>query len=109
MGFDVTKPVFGVSDKATLKPVSSETKARKLKFCLLQVSLDMILSKQRITNGLISLCLGCSQTPKTGFLTSKPIYYVLKRQRLRFAQFHQAFVAGTHKVKTDEPHKHQNS
>ena len=34
----------------------------------------MILSKNRITRGLISLHICCSQTLKTGFLTSKPIW-----------------------------------
>ena len=39
MGLVATKPVFRVSDKSTLKPVSSatETSYRILKFCLKQV------------------------------------------------------------------------
>ena len=44
LGLDATKPVFGVSDKANFKSVSSATATsyRKLKPV---VSLDMILSK----------------------------------------------------------------
>ena len=51
MGLDATNPVFGVSDKARLKPVSSAT-----------ASLDMILSKKQITKALIRLrrCAGWS-------------------------------------------------
>ena len=34
LGLDATKPVFGVSEKVRLKPVSSATETRKLKFRL---------------------------------------------------------------------------
>ena len=44
MGFDATKPVFGVSDKGRLKPVSSATETSQKIEILLVESLDMILS-----------------------------------------------------------------
>ena len=48
-----TKPVFRVSDKERLKPVSSATETS---YKILSVaSLDMILSKKRITKTLIRL------------------------------------------------------
>ena len=62
MGCDVTKPVFGVSDKARLKPISSATETSlKIKFSLV-ACLDVILSKMGITKALISLrgCAGWS-------------------------------------------------
>ena len=55
MGLNATKPVFGVSDKVRLKPVSSATENSKKIEISLVASLDMILSKQRITKALISL------------------------------------------------------
>ena len=55
MGFDVTKPIFGVSDKARLKPVSSATDTSWKIEISLQASLDMILSKKRIKKVLIRL------------------------------------------------------
>ena len=62
MGHDVTKPVFRVSDKARLKPVSSVTETSKKIENSLVASLDMILSKKGITKALISL-----HGSKTGF------------------------------------------
>ena len=55
MGCDTTKPVFRVSDKAKLESVYAATE----KF---EASLDMLLSKKRMTKALISLsgCSGCS-------------------------------------------------
>ena len=44
MGLVTTKPVFGVSDKARLKPVSSATETSYNIEISLQASLDMILS-----------------------------------------------------------------
>ena len=55
MGPDVTKHVFGVSDKMILKPVSSATET-SLKIEILPVaSLDMILFNKQITKVLIRL------------------------------------------------------
>ena len=54
MGLDATKPVFGVSDKAGLKPVSSATETYSRIF-LLEASFNMLLSKKRITKALINL------------------------------------------------------
>ena len=56
------KPVFGVSDKATLKSVYSATgTSYKIEISLV-ASLDMILPKKRTTKVLIRLpgCTGCS-------------------------------------------------
>ena len=54
---DATKHVFGGSDKARLKPVSS-TVETSYKFEISPVAiLDMKLSIKRITKVLISLCL----------------------------------------------------
>ena len=80
MGLVATKPVFGISDKARIKPISSATETSlKIKISLV-ASLDMILSKKEITEALISLW-GCAdqsapvvlKLPKTGFLTFRPI------------------------------------
>ena len=49
------KPVFGVSDKARLKPVSSATESSQKIVISLVASLDIILSRKGITLGLISL------------------------------------------------------
>ena len=55
MGRDATKPVFGVSDIARLKPVSSATETSYQIDISLVSSLDMILYNKRITKVLISL------------------------------------------------------
>ena len=66
------KPVFGVSDKASFKPVSSATET-SLKIEISPVaSLHMILSKKRTTKVLIRLrrlvcSFCCSQTPEDRF------------------------------------------
>ena len=62
LGLDATKPVFGVSDKARLKPVSSATESSYKIEMLLVVSLDKVLSNKQITKTLIRLrgCTGWS-------------------------------------------------
>ena len=57
-----TKPVFGVCDKARLKPVSTTTETNYNSDSLLVASLDMILSNKRIAKALIRLrgCAGWS-------------------------------------------------
>ena len=62
MGLIATKPVFGDSYKARLKPVSSATQASYKIEISPVASLQMILSKKRITNALIRLrgCAGWS-------------------------------------------------
>ena len=83
MGLEVTKPVFRVSNKVRLKPVSSATENREENETLPVARLDMIFSKKGITKVLIrlripsvqtGLRLCCSQTPKTGFLALRPIW-----------------------------------
>ena len=54
-----TKPVFRVSVKARLKPVSSATKTNQNIEILLEACLDMVLFKKGMTKALISL-LGCA-------------------------------------------------
>ena len=49
LGRCVTKPVFGVSDKARFKPVSSATEVSQKIEISLVASLDMILSNRLIT------------------------------------------------------------
>ena len=71
MGLYATKPVFGVSNKARLKLVSSATET--IAGNLLVASSDVILSIKRITKALIcvdaqsGLHLCCLQTPENRF------------------------------------------
>ena len=62
MGFVARKPIFGVSDKVRLKPVSLATETSQEIEILLVASLDMILSNERTTKALIRLhgCTGWS-------------------------------------------------
>ena len=62
MGLVATKPVFGVSDKARLKPVSSATDTSYKIEISLVASLDKALFKKRTTLVLIRLrgCAGWS-------------------------------------------------
>ena len=87
MGLLLTKPVFGVSDKARFKPVSSATETSYKIENLLVASLHMIISNMLITKALISLwgCLHlcCSQTPKTGFLNLRPICCILMHLQMQ--------------------------
>ena len=85
MGLDAKKAVFGVSrDKARLKQVSSATETSQKTEILLVATLDNnTFQKKGITKALVSLrgCAGwsvpcCSQTPKTGFLASRPLILV---------------------------------
>ena len=55
MGLDTTKPVFGVSDKARLKPISSATATSYFIEISPVASLPMILSWMRITTAPIRL------------------------------------------------------
>ena len=55
MGLGITKPVFGVSDKVRLKPVSSATETNLENEISLVVSWYMILSKKQISKALIRL------------------------------------------------------
>ena len=78
MGLTETKPVFGVSNKVRLKPVSSATEnSYKIEISPV-ASLDMILSKTRITKVLISrgCILVCAyvvpKPPKIEFVASRP-------------------------------------
>ena len=80
MGLAAIKPVFGVSDKTRLKPVSSATEASLKIEISLVASLAMILSKTQITKALIRLhrCAGWSApllfaNPEDSFLASRPI------------------------------------
>ena len=79
-----TKPVFGVSNKASFKPVSSATETSYKIEISLVASLDMIISKKRITKEMIKLhgWAGWSapvlfaNTPKTDYFVKRPIYAV---------------------------------
>ena len=71
MGLEATEHVFGVSDKARFKPVSSATETSKKIEIYLVASLDMILSKNE-KQRCLSVCaetqaglrLCCLQTTK---------------------------------------------
>ena len=56
LGLGVKKPVFGISDKVRLKPVSSATQTSYEIEILPAASLDMILFNKGITKALIKLC-----------------------------------------------------
>ena len=62
MDRDATKPVFGVSDKASFKPVSLATETSYKIEITPVASLHMVLSKKRITKALIRMrgCAGWS-------------------------------------------------
>ena len=62
MGRDATKPIFKISDKLRFKPACSATETSWKVETSLAASLDMILSKKRITKMLIRLrgCAGWS-------------------------------------------------
>ena len=55
MGLVVRKPVFGISDKARLKPACSARETSWKIEMLLVTSLDVILSNKRISKALIGL------------------------------------------------------
>ena len=80
LGLATRKPVFGVSDKARLKPVSSATwTSYKFEISLVAI-LDMILSNKRITKGAdqtermqrLVCVFVVGKPPKTGFLMWRP-------------------------------------
>ena len=62
MGLVARKPVFGVSDKASFKPVSSATETSKKIDISPVANNHMLLSKKRTTKALIRLrgCAGWS-------------------------------------------------
>ena len=62
LGLAMRKPVFGISDKARLKPVSSATETSQKVEISLEANLDMILSYKPITKALnrLSVCAGWS-------------------------------------------------
>ena len=61
MGLVATKPVFGVSDKVSFKPAYSATETSKKNEISLVASLDMVLSKTRITKAIrLRRCAGWS-------------------------------------------------
>ena len=72
------KSVFRISDKASSKPVSSATETTQKNEILLVASLDMLLSKTRITKALIRLhgCAGWSAP----VLFANPSRQVFSRQ-----------------------------
>ena len=91
MDLKATKPVFGVSDRARLKPVSfSYRDYLKIKISPVAIS-DILLSKKQITKALISLhgCAGWSvpllfTNPKTDFLVYQTILIQQYIQNIAF-------------------------
>ena len=82
MGFNATKPVFRVSDKVRFKPACSATEKIEISFI---ASLEMILSKKRITKALIRLrgCVGWS----AHVLFANPRRQVFSRRGQNYAVF----------------------
>ena len=76
LGLNMTKPVFGVSDKGRLKQVTSATETSN-KIEILFVASFNILSKNKSADQSAQagrhLC--CLRTLNTGFLASRHIYY----------------------------------
>ena len=86
MGLNETKPVFGVSDKASFKPVSSATETSKKIEISPLASLYMILSEKTNNKGadktawigrLVYTCV-VHKPPKTGFLVSRPKLFQIR-------------------------------
>ena len=77
LGLNMTKPVFGVSDKGRLKQVTSATETSYKIEILFVASLNMIPSKNKGADqsAQAGLHLCCLRTPNTGFLASRYIYY----------------------------------
>ena len=82
MGLDVTKPVFGVSDKASFKPVSSAIETSKKIEISPVASLHNGTFQKANNKGadqtapmrrLVCACVICN-TPKAGFLASRSIW-----------------------------------
>ena len=72
----MTKLVFRVSNKARLKTVSSATETSKKIEFLFVASLDMLLSKKRITKALMCrlVCTFVVRNQlKIGFFATRPI------------------------------------
>ena len=63
------KPVFGVSDNARLKPVSSATETSKIVEISLEASLDIRLFNKRMTKALIRLRVCASWSAPLLFAT----------------------------------------
>ena len=77
MGFEMTKPVFSASNKASHKPVSSATETSKKNERSLVATSDDTFQKANnkgCVDAQAGLRLCCSQTLKTGFLASRPKY-----------------------------------
>ena len=81
MGLDGTKPVFGVSYIARLKPFSSATETRYDTF-------QYANNKGADQTAQSGLHLCCSQIPKIGFLVSRPMEYMTSLSQNLFALKH---------------------
>ena len=75
MGLVARKPVFGVSEKETLKPVSSALEASWKIEMLLVASLYMILSKTQITKAWIRLCVGAGWSAPLLFANPRKLVF----------------------------------
>ena len=81
IGRDMTKAVFGVSDKASYKPVSLATETSYNIEISPVASLLMVLNKGADQTAqmrrLVCTCV-VRKSPKTGFLASRSILYVMR-------------------------------
>ena len=80
LGFDAAKPVFGVADKAGLKPVSSATEtSKKIKILLVRYDPFQNLNNKGADQSALMRRLVCAfvvhKPPKTNFLTSRHRQY----------------------------------
>ena len=86
IGRDVTKPVFGVSYKARIKPVSPATETSKKIEISLVASFDIKLkttnskgADQSAQMRRLVCAFVVRKPPKTGFLASKPSHVTMSR------------------------------
>ena len=87
MGIDATKPIFGVSHKTNLKPVSPTTEASEKIENLHAASLDMILSNKRIAKSTdqTALVWALLANPEDRFSRTKA--RMIKQQILLFVKY----------------------
>ena len=84
MGLDARKPVFGVSEKASFKPVPQlQRPARRLKFTCSMFTFDTFQNANNkgadqtaLMRRLVCDCVD-HKPPNTGFLATRPKSYLL--------------------------------
>ena len=85
MGLSKTKPVFGVSEKARLKPLSSATEnfaCTKFRYDTFQYANNKGADQSKQMRRLVCTFV-VRKPPKTGFLASRPILSMTLHQHER--------------------------